>query len=125
VVDEGALQAMPRMIQPPLQQTPPPSAAKGSGVEHTDDETTGVVVVGAVDVVLDDAAQVSPGGSQPPLQQTPPPIETNGSDVVQDDVDEVVDDEVDVGGVTGETTVADESVAVTSFDGPLVSPPNV
>jgi hypothetical protein len=118
--DEGALQAMPRMIQPPLQQIPPPRAAKGSGVEHTDGETTGVVVaggvvvVGAVGVVLDAGAlQASPGGSQPPPQQVPPPIEANGSGVVQ---------AADGGGVTSADAA---SVAVTSFDGPLVSPPNV
>ena len=120
VLDEGALQAMPFMIQPPLQQIPPPRAAKGSEVEHTDGEATGVVVgggvvvVGGVGVVLGaGAVQASPGGSQPPPQQTPPPSEANGSGVVQDDGD---------GGVTSTDAAR---VAVTSFDGPLVRPPNV
>jgi hypothetical protein len=35
-LEDGTLQAMPFMIQPPLQQTPPPSAANGSGVEQVD-----------------------------------------------------------------------------------------
>ena len=34
--DDGTLQAMPFMIQPPLQQTPPPSAVNGSAVEQVD-----------------------------------------------------------------------------------------
>ena len=35
-LEDGTLQAMPFMIQPPLQQTPPPSAANGSAVEQVD-----------------------------------------------------------------------------------------
>jgi hypothetical protein len=35
-LEDATLQAMPFMIQPPLQQTPPPSAANGSGVEQVD-----------------------------------------------------------------------------------------
>ncbi len=35
-LEVGTLQAMPFMIQPPLQQTPPPSAVNGSAVEQVD-----------------------------------------------------------------------------------------